>query len=108
VINLGYNWHMDTPFTMWDWVPWLGGKQFKLEQKVSFNLALSGTWNNGEDVSKVKDDRQNYSIAGSASYNFLQNVNVNMGVSYFISKDKNEVKRNYDAVLVNLDAAVNF
>lgn len=86
-INLNYLLKIENPITLWDWLPFIGGKVIKFEQNLNLYSNIQVTISNGLSSSNVRTSTGNYSLLLGSKYNVLQNIRANANIKYSYVKD---------------------
>ncbi len=110
--QLNYFFKFNEPMLIPSWMPWIGGKAFKLEQVLQWKNILSVFITRGDDVGGVRANKQSnekYKAETGFTYNFLENVESNFSLIYENNVDRvRDVKYNYSSLQIVLSVTAYF
>ncbi|MCX8092672.1 MAG: hypothetical protein N3E50_00735, partial [Candidatus Goldbacteria bacterium] len=86
-LNLIYLLKLDNPITLWDWLPFVGGKVIKFEQNINLSSSISATIQNGLSAGNVRNSTGKYSLMLNGDYDVLQNIKSSANIMYSYVKD---------------------
>jgi hypothetical protein len=106
--TMNYIFSQDNPMTIWDWVPLIGGKVFKFEQKLNLGAVLSCSFNRGRTSTGVENDTAVYTASISGNYNILQNLKATSSVAFSYNKDNKVDNNSYKQLDISMMVDLEF
>lgn len=105
-LQINYFFKLVEPVVIPSWLPWIGGKAFKLEQMLQWKNIFSVFITRGDDIGGVganKQSNEKYRAETGFTYNFLENVNSNFSLIYSNNVDRvRDAKYNYSSIEIVL------
>jgi hypothetical protein len=106
--TINYILSQDNPITIWDWMPIIGGKVFKFEQKLNLNSTLSTDFTRGRSSANVEQDLSKYTALIGGSYNILQNLAATVNLSFSYNRDNLTNLNSYKTLTLTLQLDLQF
>jgi hypothetical protein len=106
-ITLNYILRKEDPFTVWDWVPVIGGKVFKFEQNLNLTFATNMSFRQSRNYGTNTNTRV-FTASLSGNYNVLQNLKANAALAYTATKDNVDNRNSNQIISVSLGGDLEF
>ncbi len=110
--QINYQLKFGDPFIFPSWLPWIGGKAFKLEQTLQWQNLVSVTITRGDEkggTGASKQSNERYTASTMFSYNFLENLNGSFRLTYENIVDRiKDPKYSYSSIEISLSFSAYF
>ena len=107
-LTLNYLLKIENPITLWDWLPFIGGKIIKFEQNINLSSTISAQILNGLNPGNIRNSTGNYSFLLNGAYNVLQNIRSSGTVKYSYVKDYINNSFTYHELNITAEVSIEF
>ncbi|MCE5300874.1 MAG: hypothetical protein LLG37_08415 [Spirochaetia bacterium] len=118
-LNFAYNMLQQNPITIPGWIPFIGDKVFKFEQKVNFTLTNKLTivqnriiepdlYEEGKFTTDYTSNAVQFDTALTGSYNVLQNLLVTVALEYSRKNDAKDDYNNSNTFKISVGGEIEF
>jgi hypothetical protein len=107
-LTLNYTYKQVNPITLWDWIPFIGGKVIKFEQNLNLNSTLSVSFDRGVSAARVETSTVTYSGSVGGNYNILQNLTARANVMLTVVHDNVLEANSYKELSVSVSGEFEF
>ncbi len=110
--QINYQLKFGEPFVFPSWMPWIGGKAFKLEHILQWQNSMAVTITRGDEKGGTganKQSNEKYTASTEFSYNFLENFNGIFRLTYENNVDRiKDPKYSYSSIEISLSFSAYF
>jgi hypothetical protein len=107
-LTLNYLLKIENPITLWDWLPFIGGKVIKFEQNINLSSIISAQILNGVNQGNIRNSTGNYSLELNGTYNVLQNIKSAGKIKYSYVKDYINNNSTYHQLQITAEVNIEF
>ncbi len=107
-LNLGYTLKVENPITLWDWLPFIGGRVIKFEQNINLTSTISVAIQNSLNAGNIRNSTGNYSFSLAGDYNVLQNIKSKAEIKYSYVKDYINNNNTYHELYITAKVDIEF
>lgn len=107
-LNLGYTLKVENPITLWDWLPFVGGKVIKFEQNINLSSTINAEITNGLSTGNIRTSTGRYSFSLGGNYNVLQNIRSKANIIYSYVKDYINNNNTYHELSISASVDIEF